>query len=618
MGIVDLTTNLKSLRYGKDRIGGGSSGQPYVKSSFPDSLNDTDKTGGVDFLLRGGTLVPSRITKDVSRLAQMFFDTKSPNGLLFVAKQNVLSRTSVRTQVSPIALNDGIYLPTSTLAQAAVNPLGIHLNKQGVDPTGLLGTTGLLGQPNYSSGLQKIINPSTNRLVQLKENKIDGNVSIGEENNIPTTNTQILQYDGGPGAILGVGKTTIRRWENTNPDPRILAANPGLLGYSDLQFLSNSKLDLGTGNNSLIDFRNFKLDESDPLFDVPEGDLPPIQSLLGLNNSKVSSLDYSDFNQRLEGRVNIGNPGAKGNRSSYQKGKRNADGDPLGPLDKINALPLYQSDRVIADKIKNDLIKFRIGVISNSNPKLKTYIHFRAFIDSYDDSYSSNWNSQRYVGRAEPFYRYEGFERSINMSWTVAAQSKEELIPMYQKLNYLASVSAPDYSNYGYMRGNLITLTVGGWLHEQVGFIEGINYTVPQESPWEIAIPDGEGDGVTPEGIKTDPSVKEMPMIIQVTGFKFTPIQSFLPQIQQNKFIGAKEYNGASLADDQQGSFISAFGRERYIQLSNGVDVARDSSGEVITNTEGQSRAGGLDNYGDNVTGQEFNKNKTYIPFNQS
>ena len=107
-------------------------------------------------------------------------------------------------------------------------------------------------------------------------------------------------------------------------------------------------------------------------------------------------------------------------------------------------------------------------------------------------------------------------------------------------------------------------------------------------------------------------------MIIQVTGFKFTPIQSFLPQIQQNMFIGAKEYNGASLADDQQGSFISAFGRERYIQLSNGVDVARDSSGEVITNTEGQSRAGGLDNYGDNVTGQEFNKNKTYIPFNQS
>ena len=43
-----------------------------------------------------------------------------------------------------------------------------------------------------------------------------------------------------------------------------------------------------------------------------------------------------------------------------------------------------------------------------------------------------------------------GFNRSISLSWTVAAQSKEELIPMYQKLNYLASTCAPDYSEYGH------------------------------------------------------------------------------------------------------------------------------------------------------------------------
>jgi len=42
------------------------------------------------------------------------------------------------------------------------------------------------------------------------------------------------------------------------------------------------------------------------------------------------------------------------------------------------------------------------------------------------------------------------------MDWTVAAQSKQELIPMWQKLNYLASVNAPDYSDTGYMSGNLI------------------------------------------------------------------------------------------------------------------------------------------------------------------
>ena len=90
------------------------------------------------------------------------------------------------------------------------------------------------------------------------------------------------------------------------------------------------------------------------------------------------------------------------------------------------------------------------------------------------DNYSSEWEAQKFMGRGENFYKYSGFDRQISLSWTVAAQSKQELIPMYQKLNYLASVCAPDYSGNGYMRGNLISLTVGGWCYEQVGIMKGI------------------------------------------------------------------------------------------------------------------------------------------------
>eukprot|EP01047_Picozoa_sp_COSAG01_P014124 COSAG01_NODE_682_length_14262_cov_11.120949_1_plen_84_part_10 len=83
MGLVNLTTNLKSLRYGKDTIGGGSSNQPYVKKSIPDKFSDVGRTGGPDFLLRGGTLLPKIIVNDVSRMTKMFFDFKSPAGPLF-------------------------------------------------------------------------------------------------------------------------------------------------------------------------------------------------------------------------------------------------------------------------------------------------------------------------------------------------------------------------------------------------------------------------------------------------------------------------------------------------------------------------------------------------------
>ena len=106
------------------------------------------------------------------------------------------------------------------------------------------------------------------------------------------------------------------------------------------------------------------------------------------------------------------------------------------------------------------------------------------------------------------------------MSWTVPAQSKAELIPMYKKLNYLASSLAPSYSTGGFMQGNLARLTVGGYLYNQLGIIKSITYDVPPESPWEI--------GINTEG-GYDNSVKELPMMIKVTGFKFTPIHEFVP-----------------------------------------------------------------------------------------
>ena len=147
MALVNLTTNLKSLRYGKDTIGGGTSNQPYVKTSIPEDLSDVGRTGGPDFLLRGGTLLPKIIVNDVSRMTKMFFDFKSPRGPLFIAKQNLLSLTNVSSQVGYVVakedavvipggegtaignllrslvppLNQGIYTPLSTIGQAAGN-----------------------------------------------------------------------------------------------------------------------------------------------------------------------------------------------------------------------------------------------------------------------------------------------------------------------------------------------------------------------------------------------------------------------------------------------------------------------------------------------------------------
>jgi hypothetical protein len=135
------------------------------------------------------------------------------------------------------------------------------------------------------------------------------------------------------------------------------------------------------------------------------------------------------------------------------------------------------------------------------------------------------------------------------MSFTVFAQSKAELIPMYRKLNYLASTLTPDYTDAGFMRGNLVRLTFGGYLYEQPGFITSLTYSIPEESPWEIGID---------ENGQYDRSVKELPHMIKVTGLTFTPIHTFLPRKPKSTALiqsPSKDYEAIP---------------ERYIALADG------------------------------------------------
>lgn len=277
-----------------------------------------------------------------------------------------------------------------------------------------------------------------------------------------------------------------------------------------------------------------------------------------VNDSNFKGVDYNEHN--IEDRVgfdSIKSPNVA-DISDYQAGKM--VGGSRTVADKVTFSPIYRSglgpDSSRVKTEVNDLVKFRIAAVDADNPSNSFYMHFRSYIDSFQDNYSSQWDAQRFMGRGENFYKYQGFDRDIAMSFTVAAQSKPELMRMYHKLNYLASNLMPDFTTAGYMSGPLVRLTVGGYLYEQYGFIQSLNYQIPQESPWEIAIPSSGVDENNNTIPFSDPTVKEMPHIIQITGFQFKPIHNFVPKKQQ---LGVTSGNG-----------VGRFGRERYIALSNG------------------------------------------------
>ena len=754
MGLINLQTNLKSLRFGNDRVHGGSSKQPYIQTPIPEN------SGGfgvldTDFILRGGSKAIVNSIKDVERLGKYFTDVRNPSGLLFVAKQNLLSRTAVRTQASGI-LNEGIYTPISTLLEAGGVAFGLHVNKQGLNPFDGLGSIG-----KYNNVVTQFQPNNQNRLVNIYNDKQDQpsfTLSLDPVN--------VRTYTGGPNSILGIGKTNIRfadqrTGEASGHSPKYLFGFPngnGAIGsdtdrtdipldyrnalglsknlkpssfesdyFNDIienistntgissdglgngYFLGqNSNITIGqigkdeaktylvglpNGNgarwgntdrtdislnyrnalglsvsssynaknnvnlgdakysgvnssgegfkyfigqdsnisiNNIItgdDLKNYQsglknsetyrdystpktLDPTANLYpqnvvtytqkdieDIPTNTISKGESTLTgkngstnvtgdfrallRNNNRVGSdllglaaLAPNYTTKNIEQRVLLGTPGDTKfkNLLSYTNGSRtgaiygNSGGNAsINSYDKINALPIY-FDNTPDDVNGNDLVKFRIGVISNDDPTAKTYIHFRAFLNQITDQYSSEWSDTKYIGRGEKFYTYSGFDRKVSLSWTVAAQSKAELIPMYKKLNYLASICAPDYSAAGYMRGNIVTLTIGGYFYEQPGIITGFSYDMNDDnSTWEIGINDEAG---------SDNTVKELPHLIKVSGFNFIPIHTFVPRKQQMSY-------------DPQGDILTdanGYGPERYIALANGFGNNENNYGPVYVN----------------------------------
>ena len=231
MPLINFQTDFTSLPWGRDRRNSDDSRQPYVTKDIPQGDDNLPVRSGPDFIIRGGLKAVSNALNDVSRLAQMFVDTKNPSaGLGFIVKQNILSRTSVKSQSSyglgyaTGPLNQGIYTPLSTLGQALGNGLGVHLNLLGLDPTspmsgiiegGLFPGAGLntyssVLKNNKSSVLQGDALEESNRLVALKTN-IDDNTGVSNFNSVKNYNINpestpgsnvMISYGGGPGSIL--------------------------------------------------------------------------------------------------------------------------------------------------------------------------------------------------------------------------------------------------------------------------------------------------------------------------------------------------------------------------------------------------------------------------------
>ena len=112
---------------------------------------------------------------------------------------------------------------------------------------------------------------------------------------------------------------------------------------------------------------------------------------------------------------------------------------------------------------------------------------FNAYMSGYKDDFNATWNDINYVGRAESFYIYNKFKRSISFNLKIPCFNKIELYQKHRELGQLASVTAGSYKNNVLLGGVLIKINMGNYLVGEYATLNNVSYSIPDDASWDIA-----------------------------------------------------------------------------------------------------------------------------------
>jgi hypothetical protein len=216
--------------------------------------------------------------------------------------------------------------------------------------------------------------------------------------------------------------------------------------------------------------------------------------------------------------------------------------------DRVNALDISNvSPADVYPAGAKDLIKFYFQDGDQGN----NVMPFRCTMTGFSDSFSPSWNRIDIMGRPDGAYLYSSFERSVSFNFLVAALSRSEMIPMWRKINYLASYTMPDLNGNSKPSGPMMRITIGDLFQETPGFITSLSYTIPDDATWDTA-EDYSADNRTP---------KQLPMMVDVA-MSFQIIGDYRPE--QMGRVYSLSHLGGNSSDEDAGNWLRGRRAAKY------------------------------------------------------
>jgi len=420
-------------------------------------LNVLDELGGV-VIGRDPSVYASRALADLGRTAKFIASTR---GAGFLLKQQILKRENpqtVRTDVKYGITNDITkylediqrYDPLSLASQPGIRFLQKDINAKSPFP--------VIQHFGLDNLKEDIRNKLTEEVKELIDNIREYNVTIDSRLNLPTD--RLLNAIAPVGEVI---KDIASRGVNYLKD---IGAKIGLSKLSDL----TSGFSLPDVPNPFNNFDNPNQGET----------LSNLAKKVGAVGKNIQSAAQA-FGEVL--------PKLSIDKSKSQAYKIDPSAFQDLNVDKVNLIPYGTRDKAKYKSGGLDLTEENLDFIPFRFVDMDGYhIVFRAILSGITDTFTPEYSSDRYIGRPDNVYVYQGTTREISFTFDVYPKSAEELPVLWEKMNYLAGLTYPDIAagQYGQaMVAPFCKLTIGQMYTDAPGYLSGLTYAVQDSSTWE-------------------------------------------------------------------------------------------------------------------------------------
>ena len=159
-------------------------------------------------------------------------------------------------------------------------------------------------------------------------------------------------------------------------------------------------------------------------------------------------------------------------------------------VNKTNIIKYGTNENAFKDS--EGLIPFRFKDVLNDK-----FIVFDAILSGITDTITPEYSSERYIGRPESVYVYQGVQRSVSFTFDVYPMTRQEMPVIWEKLNYLVGLCYPNWVDSPYagnqveaispitMVSPICELTIGDMYSNTPGYLSNITLTVQDGTTWE-------------------------------------------------------------------------------------------------------------------------------------